>query len=72
MVSSAIRRARQGANDPDWTRAQSLGSRWASSNACARRLRPDPVERPSAVASSATANSDTRGAPCPASGIPVS
>jgi hypothetical protein len=44
MVCSAIRRARHGAREPSWTRAQIFGNRCASS----RAWRPGPAPRPRA------------------------
>ena len=71
-VASAIRRARQASRSPACTRAHTRGRRYFSSTAVASNRRPESVDRPIASANSAMQNSDTNGAPSPASRRPVS
>ncbi len=72
MVRWAIRRARQASTSRVWTRAHNRGRRWRSSRASPIRAAPASVRCPIRVASSATQNSATRGAPGPATVTPVS
>ena len=68
----AIRPARHQASSPLTTRRQIRGSRWRTSRTWPTRRLPASTVMPIAAASSMIANSDTHGAPAPASGRPVS
>lgn len=72
IVARAIRRARQPGSSRPTTRAQTFGSRWASSTASPTNAAPTSVGTPSAEANSASENDATNGAPGPATGTGVS
>ncbi len=72
MVASAIRRALHTGRSPSRMRVQWRGRRYLSSRAAQMRVRPESVEMPRVAASSGMQNSATKGAPGPASGMPVS
>ena len=71
-VCSAIRAARHHCRSPAATRRQISGSRYRTSSTRPTYRRQASTVMPNAVASSITANSDTHGAPGPASASPVS
>ncbi len=69
---AAIRFARHNGNRPSTTRPQRRGRRYRSSRIPPTCANPDSVVTPRAAAYSINANSETRGAPGPATGSALS